>query len=192
MNRRIIIIIAAIIIGILLFYFIVIPLIGAVPLSASMRGQWYNGDTPVGNPFAFVNPGGTEVDHVSITVSWVATGTSVDVTTFGLSGTVKCYIDQPYPGFEKTLLSTVPFHYSGENGMVDDSTAHFHLDTILSGFMDWKDVGWTLVFEGHLDASITDVNDDSLTSTWDGSISYRITWSEISGTFSLTGTITII
>ena len=189
MNRRLIVIIAIVIIAILLFSFVVLPLLGAIPLSASMTGQWYNGEDPVGNPFAFVNPAGTEVTHVDITINWQSTATNVDPSSFNIDGFIMWYLSTATIG--DILIERVDFQHSGVDNLAGSEITPFLLSKLtMSSSNDGET--FTLLFKGYLTATITDLNGDTLSAPWDGSVTYQITWYEDgggAGTFSLDASI---
>lgn len=188
MNRRIIIILAVAVIALFLIFGFVIPLATA-PLSASMSGQWYKDGKPVGSPFAFVNPGGSEVDSLRVTVSWSATGTNIDTSTFGLGGWVKVSLFQALPGSVKIELQKFLITKSGAAAMAGSEYANFALESLLGSYMEYKTVGWNLVLDAYLSSSVKDANGELLTAIWEKSVNYKLTWNEVSGTFSLTGTL---
>lgn len=189
MKKRIIIILTIGVIAILLFYFLIIPLLGLVPFSASMTGQWYNGDDPVGNPFAFVNPEGSEVTNLRVTLTWTAAGVNVDESSFSLGGWIKISLLPRQPGtnieLEKFLITK-----SGASEMVGSTYGNFILSSLLSGHMDYEDIGWTLVLTAQLSAQVTDLEGETLTEQWNSpSVNYVITWSELDSSFSLVGSV---
>jgi len=188
MSKAIVILVVSIIVLIIVGFF-VLPLLGAIPFSATMTNQWYKDGKPVGNTFGFVNPIGQEVDTLRVTVSWTASGSNVDESTFGLGGWVKIFLDQPYQGAVKTQLDSYLVTRNGAASMVGNTYGNFALDTLLANHMDWKDVGWTIVIEGQLTAQITDLNGEQLTQSWSGSKTFKLTWSTTTSTFTLTGAV---
>lgn len=159
------------------------------PFSAKMSGQWYKDGKPVGAPFGFINPAGAEVDTLRETVTWSATGANLDTTSFGLGGWVKVSIAWPYPSAEKTELDKFMITASGAAGMSGSTYCDFLLETLLADFMDWKEVGWSLVLEAALTAQVTDANGELLTETWTGAANYKLTWSTATSSFTLTGSV---
>jgi hypothetical protein len=179
LNKKILLIIGVVLIGVVLFGLVVVPFLNT-GINASMKGQWYNGEEPVGSPFAFVNPLGETVTHVEITVSWVSTVTNVDPTSFNIDGTVSVAIQ----GGGATLGQKT-FTQSGESALSSSDVVDFQLSEILGNEME--DSPWTLVFTVHLTATVVDDNGDIIMRTWSGEVTYGISWSV--GIFLLTGTI---
>jgi len=177
------------IIALVLIGFFVVPLLGAIPFSATMTSQWYKDGKPVGNPIGFTDPIGQEVDTLRVTVSWTASGSNIDESTFGLGGWVKIFLDQPYQGATKTQLDSYLVTRNGAAAMVGNTYGNFALDALLANHMQWKDVGWTIVIEGQLTAQITDLNGEQLTQSWSGSKTVKIGWSESASSFTLTGAV---
>ncbi len=189
MDRRIILIIAIIIIAFLLFSFVVLPLIGAIPFTASMTGQWYNGDEPVGNPFAFLNPDGVEVTDLRVTITWTGTGVNIDPDSFSLAGFMTISL-QEYGGTTLIELHRSMITASGADGLIDSREAKIGLAYLLDPYMDQSDLGWSIVLDAKLTAEVTDVEGNPIVSTWDApDVTYLLTWSRTTTSFSLTGTI---
>jgi len=188
-NKRIIFIFAIIIVAILVFSFLILPLLGLAPFSASMQGQWYNGEDPVGNPFAFVNPGGSEVTNLRVTVTWNAAGVNVDEDTFGLGGWIKVSLRQAERDTVEIIeLERFSITKSGASNMAGSAYGNFVLSSLLSGYMD--QLTWNIIIEAELSASVEDLSGETLTDTWDsGQVSYILSWSELDSSFSLVGSV---
>ena len=183
MTKRIIIGVVAVIIAIVVFGIVILPAL-APAFSATLGGQAYNDETPIGAAFQFMNPDGMEITHVEITISWTATGTDIDTATFSVSGSVTCSISG-------VVVKTISIAESGSDKMVSSYVCVFTMEECISEQRrDEVDPTWDLIFNGHLDATITDVNGDTIDSDVDtNAVTYTVSWS--TGTFSIDASIGI-